>query len=115
MDSLNNSCVCVCLSLSLSPVTLVNGHHEWSEVGVLVSRSVHFGSLVQESATDLGMAVPGSQQQRIELHRQRMRERGGERERGREKYQEVLFSTGEKTDIICMCKNSFLYHTKLKV
>ena len=33
------------------------------------------------SATDLGMAVPGSQQQRIELHHQRKRERGGERER----------------------------------
>ena len=69
------------LCVSLSPVTPVNGHHEWSEVGVLVSRSVHFGSLVQESATDLGMAVPGSQQQRIELHHQRKRERGGERER----------------------------------
>ena len=66
------------MRVSLSPVTPVNGHHEWSEVGVLVSRSVHFGSLVQESATDLGMAVPGSQQQRIELHRQRKR---GERER----------------------------------
>ena len=71
----------LCVCVSLSPVTPVNGHHEWSEVGVLVSRSVHFGSLVQESATDLGMAVPGSQQQRIELHHQRKRERGGERER----------------------------------
>ena len=69
------------MCVSLSPVTPVNGHHEWSEVGVLVSRSVHFGSLVQESATDLGMAVPGSQQQRIELHHQRKRERGGEMER----------------------------------
>ena len=96
----DNSCVWV----SLSPVTPVNGHHEWSEVGVLVSRSVHFGSLVQESATDLGMAVPGSQQQRIELHHQRKRERGGERER------EV-----SRKSFLCMCKNSYLYHTKLKV
>ena len=77
------------MCVSLSPVTPVNGHHEWSEVGVLVSRSVHFGSLVQESATDLGMAVPGSQQQRIELHRQRNRERAGERERGGERESEV--------------------------
>ena len=77
------------MCVSLSPVTLVNGHHEWCEVGVLVSRSVHFGSLVQESATDLGMAVSGSQQQRIELHHQRKRERGGERERGREREREA--------------------------
>ena len=96
------------MCVSLSPVTPVNGHHEWSEVGVLVSRRVHFGSLIQESATDLGMAVSGSQQQRIELHHQRKRERRGrEGERGREKYPESPF--------LCMCKNSFLYHTKLKV
>ena len=78
----------LCVCVSLSPVTPVNGHHEWSQVGVLVSRSVHFGSLVQESATDLGMAVPGSQQQRIELHHQRKMERGGERG---EKYPESPF------------------------
>ena len=80
------------MCVSLSPVTPVNGHHEWSEVGVLVSRRVHFGSLVQESVTDLGMAVPGSQQQRIELHHQRKRERGGEREReGERSIKKVLF------------------------
>ena len=44
-----------------SPVSLINGDHEWSEPGFGVTGSIHFCPFVQQILTHLGMAIGGSQ------------------------------------------------------